>query len=904
MLLICWISAGVLAFYRKNIFNFNCLTLFNKSRVTIFGCFCLVMLALTAAAQQTDTLKKSKDTVKTSADTGHRAALQPLLTTRVTGRVLDAATGKPLSYVNVNFTGTSNGVNTDSLGKFDLIAEGSFTSVTFSHMGYQSIVKSIKPGQQNGLNVSMRGSQTQLKGVTITSAKKEKYRNKGNPAVSLIQQIINHKDENRMESADYLQYNQYERIGMSFFNLSQKFINGKFFSKYKFMLDTTANVDGQKQTLLPVFLSEKLSDIYHRKEPSKNIQVLTAQKQINIIKFIDTAGLDVYLNRLYGNNLDIYSNNIFIIASQFLSPIADHSPNYYKFFIADTINTPAGKQVEVMFTPRTKGDLLFEGKLVVTLDGHYAVTACEMNVNKEININFMRSLKIRLDFTQQPGGRYYLTKSDVKADFGLSKKKGWGVIGQRTVSYTGYKLNAPLAEDFYKGKDLQIAPNVNRMDTAFWAAHRTDTLSRQQAQVYSNVTRLGQMASFKRTMWIASTLTTGYADFGWVQVGPIGQFFSFNTQEGLRFEGGARTTPKFDSTFYMEGYGAIGTKDKKIKLDAIAYLSLNKVAPYRYPNDYFKISFLYDVDVPGHTFSISNRQAAFSSFQTGKTNYWLYSGIFKLEYVKDFENHLSYRVTLKTWNQAPAAQLVYQFNDGVNKVVHDLTTSELDVHVRYAPHEQIVQGSQERHTIYSKYPIFDLQVNRGFKSFLYGSYAFTDLGLNIYKRFYFSQLGYADVTVIGGYVQGKVPFPLLNISPANQSLAYDRDGYNRMNYLEFVSDHYVGLNFTQSFNGFFLNKIPLIEHLKWREYLSGKILYGGLRDENNPAITKGLYRFPPATNGAYGTYALGSTPYIEAGAGVGNIFKFLRVDLIRRFNYLDHPGASKYGIKFSFSPDF
>jgi len=354
LLLICWISAGVLAFYRKNIFNFNCLTLFNKSRVTIFGCFCLVMLALTAAAQQTDTLKKSKDTVKTSADTGHRAALQPLLTTRVTGRVLDAATGKPLSYVNVNFTGTSNGVNTDSLGKFDLIAEGSFTSVTFSHMGYQSIVKSIKPGQQNGLNVSMRGSQTQLKGVTITSAKKEKYRNKGNPAVSLIQQIINHKDENRMESADYLQYNQYERIGMSFFNLSQKFINGKFFSKYKFMLDTTANVDGQKQTLLPVFLSEKLSDIYHRKEPSKNIQVLTAQKQINIIKFIDTAGLDVYLNRLYGNNLDIYSNNIFIIASQFLSPIADHSPNYYKFFIADTINTPAGKQVEVMLPPAPK----------------------------------------------------------------------------------------------------------------------------------------------------------------------------------------------------------------------------------------------------------------------------------------------------------------------------------------------------------------------------------------------------------------------------------------------------------------------------------------------------------------------------------------------------------------------
>src|SRR6202000_2365682 len=108
--------------------------------------------------------------------------------------------------------------------------------------------------------------------------------------------------------------------------------------------------------------------------------MLQAQKGTNLIKFIDTAGLHVYVNQLYGNNLDIYQNNIFIIANQFLSPIYDHSYNYSQYFISDTLSTPAGKQIEVAFTPRTKGDLLFEGKLVVPLDGHYAVTACEMDV--------------------------------------------------------------------------------------------------------------------------------------------------------------------------------------------------------------------------------------------------------------------------------------------------------------------------------------------------------------------------------------------------------------------------------------------------------------------------------------------------------------------------------------------
>ena len=881
LLVIRWIRTGAPAFDYAGIKR--CAGFFCNLSLKFAGCVFLALLTLDAIAQQT---------------------AAPDKITTVTGQVVDAVTGNPLEYVTVKFNGSSYATRTDALGKFSLSRRGVFVNITFSHVGYEPVVKVIKPGEVNEMLVKMRGNQTQLNGVVIKSGKKQRYRNKDNPAVALIQQVIDHKNENRMESAAYLQYRQYERMGLSFFNLPQKFINGKFFSKYKFMLDTTVDDYGQKVTLLPVQLSEKLSDIYYRKQPEKNIQVVNAEKGFNIARFVDTAGVSVYLNQFYGNNLDIYQNNIFLISTQFLSPIADHSPNYYKFFITDTISTPTGKQVELAFTPRTKGNVLFEGKLVVTLDGRYAVTAAEMSVNIRINVSFLRGLKVRLDFARQPNGRYYLSRSDVKGDFGLSKTKGWGVIGQRTVSYSNYLIDTPQPEVFYNGKPLQVARHADNADTAFWAKHRTDTLSKQQLRAYSNINKLEQMPSYKRTIWLLSTLTGSYADAGWVQIGPIDRFFSFNSQEGLRFEGGGRTTPKFDSTFYLAGYGAIGTRDKKIKGDAIAYLSLNKTAPYRFPNNYFSVSYLYDVDVPGHTFSITNKQSAFSSFQSGKTNYWLYSGIFQVQYVKDFENHFSYNITFKNWDQSPAAALVYQLNDDAGTLVHNLTTTELDLHLRYAPHEQIIQGTRERHSIHNQYPIFDVQLNRGFKGFVNGSYKFTDVGVNMYKRFYLSQLGYTDVTVLGGYVQGKVPFPLLNISPANQTIAYNRNAYNDMNYLEFVSDHYAGINLTHTFNGFLLNKVPLIQRLKWREFLTAKILYGGLRSENNPALTAGLYRLPPAGNSAYGTYALGSTPYIEAGAGIGNIFKFLRVDVIRRFNYLSHPGASEYGVKFSFQPEF
>jgi hypothetical protein len=840
-----------------------------------------IFIALSASAQQ-------------QSSTGN-------IQTQVSGRITDAVSRAPLAFIRISFTGSTYSTTSDRQGNYSLSATGSFSQVSYESMGYITETRKINPGQVNNIAVKLRYAETRLKEVRITSAKSKRYRNKGNPAVELIQQVINHKEKNRMQSSNYLQYDLYERIGLSVFNLSKKFLSGRFFSKYKFMLDTASKINGQTQTSLPVFFSEKLFQNYYRKEPSKAIQILKAQKQTNIIKFIDTAGLDIYLNRLYGNSVDIYSNNIFIINRQFLSPIADHSPDFYKFFITDTVKTTGEKLIELSFTPRNKGDLLFEGKLYVTMDGSYAVRSCDLNVNKEINVNFMRSLQIRQDF-KRDSGRYFLVKSDVKADFGLLKEKGIGIFGERTAVFSNYKLNAPQSGTFYEGKSDQVAENSNQADTGYWARHRPDTLSSEQATVYTHITRLENMPSFKRTTWIASALTGGYANIGPVQLGPLGSTYAYDTQEGSRLQVGGRTTPQFNKTIYLEDHIAYGFKDQQVKYNLNTYFSLNKISPFRYPRNYVKVSYRYDADLPGQSQTVVPEQAALTSFSTGKTDYWLYNKTYTAAYVRDFENHFSFNIAFRNWNQQPAGTLEFLSNNSDHNSIHDLTTTELELNLRYAPHEQIIQGTEVRHTIHSKYPIFNLQLSHAFKDVFNGSYTYNNITANIYKRFFLSQLGYSDITLLGSLTTGKVPFPLLSILRANQSIAYDPDAYNRMNYLEFVSDHYIGLNFTHSFNGFILNKIPLIRHLKWREYLSFKVLYGGLRAENNPLFSKDLYQFPVGSNGSNGTFPLGNTPYIEGGAGIGNIFKFLRIDVIKRFNYLDHPAVSPYGVKLSFSP--
>ena len=118
-----------------------------------------------------------------------------------------------------------------------------------------------------------------------------------------------------------------------------------------------------------------------------------------------------------------------------------------------------------------------------------------------------------------------------------------------------------------------------------------------------------------------------------------------------------------------------------------------------------------------------------------------------------------------------------------------------------------------------------------------------------------------------------------------------------MNYGEFISDRFASLQYDHHFEGFLLNKIPLMRKLKWRLVGTANIIYGGLSQENRDIIA-------PLTPGGEPTTSFGyfkpNRPYVELGYGVENIFRFFRVDFVHRLSYLDNPDIRKFAVLFSF----
>lgn len=830
-------------------------------------------------------------------------SIQGFAQTVIKGTVVDAVSKQPLQYVSVVFKG-GRGTVTDSLGQYTLRSSGNISIIQISYVGYLNVQKNIIVGKEQTVDFELETDPKAMNNVTVTTTKRAKYRNKNNPAVDLIRRVIDNKPLNRPEKYDYVEYDQYEKLEVSLSSVPEKLANNRMLRKYQFLFENRDTTKLKGKALLPVYLEEKLSQKYFRKKPEKTKTIVRGEKRVNYGEYIDNDGVSQYLNRLI-MDVDIYEDNIPLFTYQFLSPIADLSPTFYMFYIRDTITDETGnKLIKMYFTPRNTNDLLFRGNMYITLDGNYAVQKLDMFLSRNVNLNFVRELNIDLDFEKNPDGRYHLSKSNVMAEAAVTKGSSGGFFGERTVSYKNYKINEAKPDTLFDGPSTVKLEKVDKLPDTFWQQNRHDTLSATESKVYSNIDSLEKMPSFRRTMAIATLLLAGYTSFGPFELGPAAAFYSFNPVEGFKLRLGGRTTPKLSKRIYFETYGAYGFKDEKWKYFLSTTYSLNNKSIYTFPLRYIRASYQHDTKIPGQELQFVQEDNFLLSFKRGTNDKWIYNDIFKLEYVQELQNRLSFTLGFRNWRHMPAGSIVYnKINNGTVVNVPSINTSEFSAQVRWAPKEQFYQGKVFRIPIINKYPIFTLRYTAGVKGIFKSEYDYHNINLRVEKRVFLSQLGYSDVVLEGGYTFGEAPYPLLSIHRANQTYAYQLNSYNLMNFQEFVSDHFAALSVDHHFNGLIFNRIPLLRKLKLRELLTMKVIYGGVRDANNPDKNPNLIKFPTAS-GVTTTFALNKKPYIEGSVGIGNIFKLIRVDLVRRFNYKENPNITTWGVRARFKFDF
>jgi hypothetical protein len=243
---------------------------------------------------------------------------------------------------------------------------------------------------------------------------------------------------------------------------------------------------------------------------------------------------------------------------------------------------------------------------------------------------------------------------------------------------------------------------------------------------------------------------------------------------------------------------------------------------------------------------------------------------------------------------APLGSLRYERINTAEEVetLPSLVTAEATFYTRFAYKEKYLSGEFERVSLGTKYPVLEAAYSLGLKGFLGGQFEYQKLVLRVKDRIRFGPFGYARVWVEGGKIWGNLPFPLLQLHQGNETFFYDETAFNTMNFFEFVSDEWVSASVTYHAEGLFLNKIPLMRKLNWREVASIKGVVGNFDPANEALMVR-----PPET------FTL-DRPFLEAALGIENIFKVIRIDALWRLSYLDNPNIVRFGLRAKFQFDF
>ncbi len=803
---------------------------------------------------------------------------------KIKGVITDSFSKEPIPFVNVVFKGKNVGTTSDLNGKYALDSQWGSSTLIFSSIGYEVQEVDLDESNYQVINIELVPKSQELQTFEITS-KKQQYRNKENPAVILIRNVLEHRDENRGKLFDYFEYEKYSKSEYDLNNFTETWLDSKGMEGFQILRDYIDTSELNGKPFVPIVIQEKLATVYERNQGKDSKEIVVATKISGTDDGNFSSGIDQFMTKI-GGDVDIYESSILLFDKSFTSPIAAIGPTIYKYYITDSTEIEGVVYKKLSFLPRNHTMTAFTGYMWVgDSTANYGVQKIELNLDKRMNINFLDDMRVTQEFERDSTIGWILIKDIMIVDF-QPLGKTLGVFNTKTVSYSNFKVNVERPDEFYKGlNSIVYLPEEEIKSDQYWIEHRHEDLSKGEEGIYFLADSIQNIKQFKVFNTVVQLLGTAYLEVKKVDIGPMTSLVSYNTVEGIRVRAGFRTNLNFSKTWRFTGWGAYGLEDKRFKYFGQAEYYWNK-NPYRR----LLVSYEENTYQPGLVISNIPPDHYLLSFRRTPSTNMFYEQTIKIQYDHEWFNGLTntFELNLKNISATRFNPLIHAVT---NEVEPSITDNSFTLATRFSLNERFIQGDFKREPIKTISPIFTLKLK--YSDPVFGSdYQYGQVYLSIEKRFMPGIFGFTDVEIETAKIFGKVPYPLLLIHRGNETLTYQKTAYNMMNFMEFASDQAIALFLEHHFDGLIFGFLPGVRHFKTRVVVGGKILVGNVTEKNRNIDDPDLILKPERLSSLQGQ------PYVEGSIGIENIFSIFRIDLVKRFTYLEAPNIGNLlGVK-------
>ena len=736
-----------------------------------------------------------------------------------------------------------------------------------------------------------------LEEVTVKPGK-EHYSKKNNPAVDFVGRIRENAELGDPLRKDNYNFERYERITIALNDIADSIgTDGGLLKKFQFLNEYVDTSEVTKKPILPLSIKEKVSNIYNRKDPRATREFITGLRRKGLDDISNQEAIQTVLEDFF-REINLYDNDITLLTNRFVSPLSKIGPDFYKYYLSDTIVVNNDSCAIVSFVPRNNATFGFVGRLTVALhDSTMFIRHASMTLSPKANVNFVKSLHIDQTFERLDDGTRLKTSDVLTVEFEVIPNTQ-GLYAQKYTTYRNHNFDKSDRPELYDRLGTTYASaDAFLKDDTFWEERRGSGTSVSEREIGSMIADLRSVSIYKWVERAIGILVSGYVPLGKsdkVEFGPVNTLVSFNDVEGTRFRIGGVTTANLSKHWFSRGYVAYGTKDHKWKYSGEIEYSFNEKKRHarEFPVHSIRLRHKYDTDAVGQDYEFTNPDNIFLSLKRMKDTLMIYQRSTALEYTLELDNNFSVSASVSHIRQEATRYIPFRFSDG--SMLSHLDFTPFTLTLRYAPGEKFMQTKSHRIPVNLDAPVFQISHTYAPGGKFGGcKYTVNKTEMSFQKRFWLSAFGYIDAIVKGGHVWSTSPFTALLIPNANLSYTIQPESFALMSPMEFITDSYAVFDMTYWANGAIFNYIPYLKKLKLREVFAFRGVWGHLSDKNNPRHNRWLPQFPIEANPVKMT----STPYMEISAGIDNIFRVLRVDYVWRLSYRNTPGVDKSGLR-------
>ncbi len=805
------------------------------------------------------------------------------------GFVRDIDSKEPISLAKVWVKGTTNAVLTQMDGSFMLSPVKPTDTVQISVLGYKDFEIRGSAISRQPMEIELLPASIQIDAVTVLPGK--------NPAIPIVKKAIRNRHNNRPDGVKDIELIEYNKLNFSLSGIDSTVFNVGFFRKHPDILIKTNDYDDTYN--VPLYFSEYMT--YEKRRENKPPEVQEIVKNQHGSSFIES---DIVSNYIESLNEDMtFYGNLRFLQKDFISPIAAQALVYYRYYLDDSLTDNGKTYYRLRFKPKNSQDLAFFGYMIIEKESG-TLTEIDATLQPTSILNFVRKMRLFEKLQLTTNGEWFRRQQKMTIEFvpELSKDTAYHAINTplTAIKSTSYIIDSVQINDYLTNRIIPGKFNLRRSqstmkDTSFLNLYRPDTLSSLDIVTQKAIETSNNIGTVKAANKVMNMLMYGYLPLGYIDFGPYLYFIQSNKIEGIRLNLCFRTSEKFHDKMLFGGYLGYGCRNHQFKY-GLQY-SLKMPSKYygafhiRYDQNIYRIGdYMQPLDFIRENVLVQSDDNLLSAITAHNENEAVY---FVKKGVAAYEQQISPNIILKpSYTHAihynpPYVPITTPSGDTVSSI----TTNNFSFDIRLSYKEAISNNHFRRIYIDSRYPVCHFNVSVGNYAFNNTTDWYTQLRL-VVRHDILLGIGRMKYVVEAGMINKPVPFPMMEIHRGNETGSSGEYYFNHMKYLEFASDAFVNLYAEYGMNGFFFNKIWLIRKLQLRELLTFKACYGKMLNDNNSLISL------PSN-----TYEL-TMPYMEAGVGVTNLLKFIRIEYIWRLNYLDHPDISKRGLFIRFNFEF